>query len=379
MCKPQQQEHLSREETMPLLRFIAVAFALAVASSSALAQAPTKLRFQAAFPASSLMYENSKFFTDRVKALSGGRLQIEMLPPGAVVPPFEVLDAVHKGVIDGGHTAPAYWVGKNRAATLFGPAPGGPFGMDMLDYLGWLYEAGGLELYREFYQKELQRNVVPVPMTSVANQILGWFKTPVKSWEDLKGRKCRETGITAEVFSKAGMSPVNVPGGEIVPAGQRGVIDCAEFVGPAEDMKIGFHTIWKYVYMPSTHENATVVELLINGDVWNKLAPEQREIIQSAALESTLRSQLVSNKLNADALVELREKYGVKIERTPTDILTKILAAWDQIAKEEEAKNPFFKKVYESQRAYAAKVVPARRAVYAPYDLGANYYWPEKK
>jgi TRAP-type mannitol/chloroaromatic compound transport system substrate-binding protein len=216
-------------------------------------------------------------------------------------------------------------------------------------------------------------------MTSVANQILGWFKTPVKSWDDLKGRKCRETGITAEVFSKAGMNPVNVPGGEIVPAGQRGVIECAEFVGPAEDMKIGFHTIWKYVYMPSTHENATVVELLINGDVWNKMPAEHREIIQSAAFEATLRSQLVSNRLNAEALVELRNKHGVKIERTPDDILIKILAAWDQIAKEESAKNPFFKKVYESQRAYAAKVVPARREVYAPYELGANYYWPAKK
>jgi TRAP-type mannitol/chloroaromatic compound transport system substrate-binding protein len=364
---------------MNALRLFAVAGALALAAASAAAQPVTKLRFQGAFPASSLMFENSKFFTERVKALSAGRLQIEMLPPGAVVPPFEVLDAVHKGVVDGGHTAPAYWLGKNRASTLFGPAPGGPFGMDMLDYMGWLYEGGGLELYREFYQKELKRNVVPVPMTSVANQILGWFKTPVKSWDDLKGRKCRETGITAEVFSKAGMNPVNVPGGEIVPAGQRGVIECAEFVGPAEDMKIGFHTIWKYVYMPSTHENATVVELLINGDVWNKLAAEHREIIQSAAFEATLRSQLVSNRLNAEALVELREKHGVKIERTPDDILIKILAAWDQIAKEESAKNPFFKKVYESQRAYAAKVVPARRDVYAPYELGANYYWPAKK
>ena len=263
------------------------------------AQAPTKLRFQAAFPPSSLTFENFKFWAERVKALSGGRLQIETLPPGAVVPAFEVLDAVHKGVIDGGHTAAAYWVGKNRAATLFGPAPGGPMGMDMIDYMGWLYDAGGIELYREFYQKELKRNVVPVPLTSVANQVLGWFKTPVKSWEDLKDRKCRETGITAEVFSRSGMTPVNIPGGEIVPAGERGVIECAEYVGPAEDMRLGFHTVWKYLYMPSTHENATVLELLINGDVWNKLPPDLREIIQSAAWEATLRSQTISNKANA--------------------------------------------------------------------------------
>ncbi len=343
------------------------------------AQAQTKLRFQAAFPSSTLIFENFQFWADRVKAMSGGRLEIEVLPAGAVVPAFEVLDAVHKQVLDGGHTAPAYWVGKNRAATLFGPAPGGPFGMDMIDYMGWLYDAGGIELYREFYQKELKRNVVPIPMTSVANQVLGWFKRPVKGWSDLKGRKCRETGITAEVFSKSGMTPVNMSGGEIVPAGERGVIECAEFVGPAEDMKIGFQTVWKYFYMPSTHENATVLELLINGDVWEKLPADQREIIQSAAWEATFRSQTISNKLNAEALVELKQKHGVKIERTPKDILIKVLESWDQIAKQEAAKNAFFRKVYESQRAYASKVVPARRAVYAPYDVGADYYWPEKK
>jgi TRAP-type mannitol/chloroaromatic compound transport system substrate-binding protein len=121
-----------------------------------------------------------------------------------------------------------------------------------------------------------------------------------------------------------------------------------------------------------------VLELLVNGDVWNKLPPDLREIMQSAAWEATFRSQTLSNKLNAEALIELKQKYGVKIERTPNDILTKVLASWDQIAKDEAAKNPFFKKVYESQRAYASKVVPARRAVYAPYELGADYYWPEK-
>ncbi|MGH7209297.1 MAG: C4-dicarboxylate ABC transporter, partial [Nitrospiraceae bacterium] len=162
----------------PLAVGVVVLFLALMSVQPASAQAPIKLRFQAAFPTSSLIFENFKFWAERVKALSGGRLQIEVLPPGAVVPAFEVLDAVHKGVIDGGHTAPAYWVGKNRAATLFGPAPGGPFGMDMIDYMGWLYDAGGIELYREFYQKELKRNVVPIPMTSVANQVLGWFKTP---------------------------------------------------------------------------------------------------------------------------------------------------------------------------------------------------------
>ncbi len=364
---------------MQFMRFLVIASVLASASTSVSAQSVTKLRFQSAFPASSLFFESSKYFTERVRLMTGGKLLIEMLPPGAVVPPFETLDAVHKGVVDGGHTAAAYWLGKHRAATLFGPAPGGPFGMDMLDYMGWIHEGGGLALYQEFFQKELQRNVVVMPMTSGGPQILGWFKKPVKSWADLKGRKCRETGMTAEVFSKSGMNTVNMPGGEIVPAGQRGVIDCAEFVGPAEDMKIGFHAVWKYAYMPSVHEPATVVELMINGDVWKKLPLDQQEIIKSAAIDATLRSQLVTNKLNGEAMQELATKHGVKFERTPPDILTNTLAIWDQIAKEEVTKNAFFKKVYDSQRNFAAKVVPTRRGTNAPYELGANHYWPEKK
>jgi TRAP-type mannitol/chloroaromatic compound transport system substrate-binding protein len=366
---------------MKLNRTGVLAAMLFVASLApmALAQTPVKLRFQSAYPASGLAYENSKFLVARIRALSGGKLQIDMFPPGAVVPAFEVLDAVHKQVVDGAHSSSAYWLGKNRASGLFSPTPGGPLGMDMIDYLGWIYDGGGLALYAEIYQKEMKRNVVVLPLTSMAYQPLGWFKTPVKNWDDLKGRKCRLTSFTAEVFGRAGVKPVNLPGGEIVPAGQRGVIDCAEFIGPAEDMRIGFHTVWKHLYMPSIHEYTPVAELLVNADVWNKLAPEYREIIKTATLEATFRSQMINNKLNAEAIVELQQKHGVTIHPTPPDILAKILETWDEIAKEEYAKNPFFKKVYDSQRAYASKVVPARRAVQAPYEIGADYYWPQKK
>lgn len=363
---------------MKAILVVAVALALAIAPATAPAQKVTKLRFESVFPPSTLFFENSKYFIDRVRALTGGRLQIEMLPPGAVVPPFEVLDAVHKGVLDGAHSSAAYWVGKNRASTLFGPAPGGPFGMDLLDYMGWVHEGGGLALQQEFYQKVLGRNIIAMPMTSGGPQILGWFNKPVKSWDDLKNRKCRQTGITAEVFGKSGMKTVNMPGGDIIPSAQRGVIECAEWAGPIEDLRIGFQSVWKYSYMPSVHEPATVLELLINGDVWNKLPEQHREVIRSAAMEATFRSQLVMNRLNAEALVTLREKHEVTIARTPSDILTKTLQSWDEIARAEMARNPFFKKVYDSQREYAARVVPARRSVYPDYDLSAAHYWPRK-
>ncbi len=355
-----------------------VAFA-AMTIAPVAAQSPQKLRVQSTFPPASLFTDTLNYWAERVKTLSGGRLEIEVLATGTLVPAFEVLDATHKKVIDGGHSAPAYWVGKNRAATLFGPTPGGPFGMDMMDYMGWIYDGGGLQLYHEFYQDVLKRDVVAFPLHAASNQVLGWFKRPITGWDDLKGRKCRQTGITAEVFSKAGMAPVNMPGGEIVPAGERGVIECAEWVGPAEDVKVGMQTVWKHFYMPSTHEPATVVELLINGDVWKKLPPDLQAIVRSATIEATFRSQWYVNRLNAEALKDLREKYNVKIERTPDDILRKTLEAWDEIAKDEAAKSPFFKKVYESQRSYAAQVVPARRAVIPPYSASADYYWPEKK
>jgi TRAP-type mannitol/chloroaromatic compound transport system substrate-binding protein len=251
--------------------------------------------------------------------------------------------------------------------------------MDTLDYLGWINEGGGQELYQEFYRDVLRRNVVPIPLTSVSPQALGWFRTPVRSWDDLRGRKCRQTGITAEVFSRSGMATVNMAGAEIVPAAERGVIDCAEWVGPAEDMQVGFHTIWKNFYVTSVHEPATVLEFLINGDVWNGLAKEHQEIIRSAAMEATVRSILLMNFRNASAVAELREKHGVNVQRTPDDILTKTLESWDQIARDEEARNPFFKKVYASLRSFASKVVPTRRYTHPEYKLSADYYWPESK
>ena len=358
---------------------VAAGLLMAPGLTPAQAQSPQKLRFQASFPSASLNYSCFKDWAEKVKLMSGGRLDIEVAPAGQIVPAFEVLDATHKKVIDGAHSAAAYWTGKERSAALFGPTPGGPFGFDVQDFMGWLYDGGGIELYRELYQVVLQRDVEPIPLCWIGSQVLGWFKEPIKSWADFKGKKCRQTGLTAEVFAKAGMTPVNMPGGEILPAAERGAIECAEWALPAEDMKIGFHTVWKHYHMPSTHEPATTLELLINGDIWKKLPPDLKQIINSSAWEATFRQQVLFNKLNAEAVIELTTKHGVTIHRTPDEILTKILQAWDEIAAAEVAKNPFFKKVYDSQRKYAELVVPARRAIYPNYNIGADYYWPVKK
>jgi len=350
-----------------------------LAPPAATAQQPVTLKMQASWPASLTLFDNFKMFAERVDKLSAGRLKIEPLPAGAIVPAFEVLDATNKKVIDGAHTWAAYWVGKHKAAVLFTGGPGGTFGMDFIDVIGWYYEGGGLELYQQFYKDILKLNVVPIPILPSGPQAFGWFKRPIKNLADFKGMKCRQTGMAAEVYTAMGMTVVNMPGGEIIPAAQRGVIDCAEWIGGVEDLRLGFQNVWKYHYTPGMHENVTIGEILINGDVWKGLAPDHQEIIKSAAMETFVRWWARWQRQNADAIKELQEKHKVHILRTPDDILYAFLKAWDKIAAQEAEKDPFFKKVLESQRQYASIVVPAKRFMFPTYDFAANHYWPVKK
>jgi TRAP-type mannitol/chloroaromatic compound transport system substrate-binding protein len=342
------------------------------------APAPRVLKMQSTWPASSTLQENFKLFAERVDKLTGGALKIEAMAGGQVVPPFEVLDATNKKVIDGAHAVSYYWQGKDSAATLFASTPAGPFGMDHMDFLGWMYEGGGMEMYWDWYQNTIKMNVVAFPIMPSSPQAFGWFKRPIKDLKDFKGLKCRETGIVAEIFKRMGMSTVNMPGGEIAAAAQRGVIDCAEWVGGIEDLRLGLPQIYKYHYTPGMHEPSVVGEVIINADVWKSLPAQQQEAIRSAATETYVRWWIKWQKQNAEAMEEMRTKFGTQILRTPPEVLTAFLKAWDEIAVEESAKNPVFKKVYESQRAYAAKVVPAKRFMYPPYSFAANYYWPQE-
>jgi len=361
----------------PFVRPLLALACASVLATAAQAQQQVSLKMQAVWPASLTLYENFLDFAQRVSKMSGGQLKIDTMPAGQIVPAFEVLDATHKKVLDGAHSWGGYWVGKNKTSILFTGGPGGTFGMDFIDAMGWFYNGGGLALLQDFYQKELKLNVVALPNAPYGPQAFGWFKRPIKNLADFKGMKCRQTGIAAEVWQRLGMQTVNMPGGEIIPSAQRGVIDCAEWVGGVEDLRLGFQNVWKYHYTPGMHENVTIGELLINGDVWKTLKPEHQEIIKSAANETFLIWWAKWQRQNAESLRELQEKHGVRILRTPPDILIAFLKEWDKLAAEESAKNPFFKKVLESQRKYASVVVPAKRFYFPPYSFAANYYWPE--
>jgi TRAP-type mannitol/chloroaromatic compound transport system substrate-binding protein len=353
--------------------------AVVALSGAAVAQQPRVLKMQSVWPASLTLHEQFVYWAERVDKLSGGTLKIETMPAGQVVPAFEVLDATHKKVIDGSHSWGGYWTGKNKTSILFTGGPGGTFGMDYIDVMGWFYHGGGWELQQEFYQKELKLNVVAFPILPSGPQAFGWFNKPIEKVEDMKGMKCRQTGIAGEIWQNLGFTVVNMPGGEIIPSAQRGVIDCAEWVGGVEDMRLGFHNVWKYHYSPGVHENVTIGELVFNGDVWASLQPQQQEWIKSAANEAFLIWWPKWQKQNAEALKELQEKHGVQILTTPPDILREFLKGWDKLAAEESVKNPFFRKVLDSQREYASLVVPAKRAYFIPYSFVANYYWPQKR
>jgi len=336
------------------------------------------LKIQASWPPASLFTDNLKMFAERIQKMSGGRVLIEALPAGAVVPAFEVVDATHRRVIDGAHTWSGYLIGKHMAAVLFTGGPGGPFGMDLFDHLGWFYEGGGFELYQEWYRDVLRMNVVGFPILPFNPQALGWFKKPFKSWEDVKGLKIRAVGMYAQMLKEAGAGVVSLPGGEIVPAAERGVIDAAEWCCPAEDIKLGFHQVWKYYYMPSLHEYTETGDLILNKAVWDALAPDLQEIFKAAATDVYIRWWLRFTYENSVGLRELEERHKVTISRTPDAVLVKQLELWDKIREREAARDPFFKKVVESQRKYASVVVPARRAMFPSYELAANYYWKKR-
>jgi len=368
-----------RSKTLHRLAIMAACLALAaLISPRYAASAETRiLKIQASWPESLTLYQNFTYWADRVEKLSGRSLRIEQMPAGQIVPGHGVLDATHKKVIDGAHTWAGYWGDRNKTALLLAGGPGGTHGMDFIDVVGWLHHGGGLALYEEFFRDVLNVNIVPIPMLPAGPQALGWFKRPIRNFADLKKLKCRQTGIAAEVWRELGLTVVDMPGGEILAAAKRGDIDCAEWFGGAEDLRLGLYSEWKFHYSPSAHESVAIGGLFINGDVWKALTPQHREIVKSAASETFLIWWAKWQKQNADALIEMQDKYGVQLRRTPPDVLEQFLKAWDRIAAREAEQNPFFRKVWESQKAYAAVVVPAKRFYFPPYADTANHYWPE--
>ncbi len=333
-----------------LLKGAAVAGAAMSAPMIATAQTTT-LRFQSTWPAKDIFHEYANDFAKKVNDLAGNRLKIEVLPSGAVVPAFQLLDAVAKGTLDGGHGVVAYHYGKNTALALWGSGPA--FGMDPNMVLAWHNYGGGKALLSEIY-KSLNLDVVSYLYGPMPTQPLGWFKKPIAKVQDIKGLKYRTVGLAVDIFTELGAAVNPLPGGEIVPALDRGLIDAAEFNNASSDRVLGFPDVVKNCMLQSYHQSGEQFEILFNKAKLDALPAELRTIIDIAVQASSAEMSWKAIDRNAKDYDEMK-KQGIKFYKTPDAILQAQLDAWDKVTAKKASENPMFKKVMDSQRAFAEK------------------------
>lgn len=316
------------------------------------AQSPVVFKMQGAWGAKDIFNEMAVEYVDRVNEMAGGRLRIDYLVAGSVVKPFEVMDAVSKGVLDAGHHVPVYWYGKSKVASLFGSGP--ITGCDAAQTLAWIHKEG-YPLYQELLKK-LNLDVVGFFAMPMPTQPLGWFKKPIKSAEELKGLKYRTVGLAADLFQELGVKVTQLPGGEIVPAMERGVIDAFEFNNPTSDLRFGAQDVAKNYMMGSYHQAMEFFEIIFNRKKYESLPKDLQAILKYAAeAANTSNFALAMDQYSKD-LQELIQKHRVNVIRTPQSIFQAQLKAWDVVTKRLSDEDPMFKKVVDSQRAWAKRV-----------------------
>ena len=336
----------------------------------------TTLRFQSTWPAKDIFHEFAQDYAKKINDMAGGRLKIEVLPAGAVVPAFQLLDAVAKGTLDGGHGVVAYWYGKNQAVALWGSGPA--FGMDANMVLAWHNYGGGKELLDEIY-KSLNLDVVSKLYGPMPTQPLGWFKKPVAKVEDLKGLKFRTVGLAVDVFTEMGVAVNPLPGGEIVPALDRGLLDAAEFNNASSDRVLGFPDVAKNCMLQSFHQSSEQFEVLFNKTKYDALPAELKAIIDYATQAASADMSWKAADRYAKDYAEMSAKQGVKFYKTPDAILRAQLAAWDKVTAKKAAENPMFKKVMESMRAFAQRSGRWQNDTTIDYRMAWNHYFGAKK
>ena len=331
------------------------------------------LKMQGAWGAKDIFNDMAVEYVDRVNAMSGGRLKIDYLVSGAVVKAFRVQDAVHKGVLDAGHGVTVYWYGKSKVASLFGTGP--VFGQSAHHGLAWIYRGGGQALYDELIAK-LGINTVGFFAMPMPTQPLGWFKEEIKNAEQMVGLKYRTVGLAADLMQEMGLKVTQLPGGEIVPALERGVIEAFEFNNPTSDKSFGAHDVSKNYMMGSYHQAAEFFEIIVNKDKYNALPAEHQAILKYAAEAASSSNFFTAMDRYSTDLQWLKNEAGVKVTRTPQSIMNKQLTAWDVMIKRLEDEDPFFKKVLASQKDFAHRVAFYDLLNSADYKLAYEHYFP---
>ncbi|MBI4290595.1 MAG: twin-arginine translocation signal domain-containing protein [Betaproteobacteria bacterium] len=345
------------------------------------AQGPMSMRWQSTWPSKDIFHEYALDFAKKVNDMTGGDLKIEVLPAGAVVPAFGLLDAVSKGTLDGGHGVLVYHYGKQNALALWGSSPA--FGMDANMMLSWHKYGGGKELLTKVYSS-IGANVVSFPYGPMPTQPLGWFKKPITKVEDFKGLKFRTVGISIDLFQGLGAAVNALPGGEIVPAMDRGLLDAAEFNNASSDRLLGFSDVSKVFMLQSFHQNAEQFEITFNKTKFDALPAKMKAIIENAVEAASADMSWKAIDRYSKDHIELQTKDKVRMYKTPDSVLQRQLNIFDGVMEKYSAKNPMFKEVIESQRRYAARAVRWQLDTQVGARMAYNHYFgrraaPKKK
>jgi len=366
----------TKDKTSTRRRFLKVAAAGAAATVAApaivSAQGPISMRWQSTWPSKDIFHEYALDYAKKVNDMTGGDLKIEVLPAGAVVPAFGLLDAVSKGVLDGGHGVLVYHYGKQTALALWGSGPG--FGMDANMLLSWHKYGGGKELLAKLYES-VGANVVSFPYGPMPTQPLGWFKKPMTKVEDFQGLKYRTVGISIDVFTAMGAAVNALPGGEIVSAMDRGLLEAAEFNNASSDRALGFADVSKICMLQSYHQNAEQFEITFNKDKYNALPDKMRAIISNAVEAASADMSMKAIDRYSQDYIDLQTKDNVKFYKTPDAILKKQLEIYDEVVKKKAAENPLFKEILQSQLAFAKRTTQWEQDTVVSRKMAYDHYW----
>jgi TRAP-type mannitol/chloroaromatic compound transport system substrate-binding protein len=334
----------------------------------------TSMRWQSTWPAKDIFHEYANDFAKKVNDMTGGELKIEVLPAGAVVPAFQLLEAVTKGTLDGGHGVLVYHYGKQNALALWGSGPA--FGMDANQLLAWHKYGGGKALLEKLYGS-IGAGVVSFPYGPMPTQPLGWFKKPIQKAEDFKGLKFRTVGISIDVFTALGAAVNALPGGEIVPAMDRGLLDAAEFNNATSDHLLGFADVSKVCMLQSFHQNAEQFEIMFNKGKFDALPAKVKAIIENAVEAASADMSWKAIDRYSKDYVEL-EKKGVKFYKTPDAVLQRQLVGYDAAASKKSEGNALFKEIEASQKEFAQRVVRWDLDTNVQRRMAYNHYFGQK-
>ncbi len=339
------------------------------------AQGVANLRFQSTWPTVDIFHEYALDFAQKINDMTGGELKIEVLPAGAVVPAFALLDAVSKGTLDGGHGVLGYNYGKQNALALYSSGPA--FGMDANMVLAWHKYGGGKELLVKLYD-EIGGNVVSFLSGPMPTQAFGWFKNPITKTADLKGLKFRTNGLAIDLFTSMGAAVNALPGGEIVPALDRGLLDGAEFNNASSDRLLGFPDVSKVCMLQSFHQSSETFEITFNKDKYNALPDKMKAIIANAVEASSADMSWKAIDRYSQDYIKLQKEDGVKFYKTPSAILQEQLTTWDTIVAKKGETNALFKEIEASQRAFAARAVSWDMDTNNNRRMAYNHYFAKK-